>query len=253
MSEPTVMKGAEPWGADGDDVGVLVLHGFTGSPQSVRYWAEGIAGAGRTVLVPRLPGHGTTVSDLQESRPADWVAEAEMSMRGLRERCRKVFVCGLSMGGGLTFDLAARFADDIDGIVTVNAIVYSDDWRAKLLRPILGRLPLTVKGVADDIAEPGRHELAYDKVPTKAAASMLEYFDKIHARLGSVRCPALIMVSRQDHVVPTGNAAFIHDRIASADKEILWLERSYHVATLDYDRDLIVERTNEFVEQRMKE
>lgn len=250
MSDPHVMPGAEPWGADGDDTGVLVVHGFTGSPQSVRSWAEGIAKAGRTVLVPRLPGHGTSVADLQTKTAADWVGEAEMSLTGLRERCRRIVVCGLSMGGAITLDLAARFPDEIDGVALVNPIVYSDDWRAKLLKPLLSRISLTVKGVADDIAEPGQHELAYPKVPTKAAASMLDFFERVKGRLGAVRCPALIFVSRQDHVVPTGNATLIHDRIASTDKQVVWLERSYHVATLDYDRDLIAERTNAFIEQR---
>src|ERR1700741_5149862 len=146
MSAVTIMRGAEPWGAEGDRTGVLFVHGFTGSPQSMRYWAEGVAREGRPVLLPRLPGHGTTAHDMQKTTPVDWVGEAEMSLRGLAERCDKVFVCGLSMGGRITMDLASRFRDEIDGIVLVNATVFTKDPRA-LLAPILGRLPIFVKAV----------------------------------------------------------------------------------------------------------
>lgn len=248
MAAPSLMKGAEPWGAEGDQVGVLFVHGFTGTPQSLRYWAEGVAREGRTVLLPRLPGHGTTVDDMQRTTASDWVGEAEMSLRGLFERCHTIFVCGLSMGGTITLDLAARFADTVTGIVLVNPTVFTTDPRAKLA-PILGKLPLKLKGVASDIAAPGVTELAYDKVPTKAAASFLAYQEQVKRRLPDVRCPALILCSKQDHVVNPGNGPYVLEHVHSTDKELVWLERSYHVATLDHDRDLIVERTNRFIKE----
>lgn len=244
-----VMKGAEPWGAEGDQIGVLFVHGFTGTPQSMRYWAEGVAAMGRSVLLPRLPGHGTTEDDMQRTTAADWVGEAEMSLQGLRERCHTIFVCGLSMGGTITLDLAARHSDVISGIVVVNASLYTTDPRAKLA-PLLGKLPLKLKGVANDVADPAVTELAYRKVPTKAAASMLAYQEGVKQRLHLITCPALIFVSKQDHVVDPGNARYAYEHVSSADKELVELERSYHVATIDYDRDLIVERTNDFIKRR---
>lgn len=244
----SVMKGAEPWGQEGDQVGVLVVHGFTGTPQSVRYWAEGIAAQGRTVLVPRLPGHGTTEDDMQGTTAAEWVAEAEMSLSGLQERCHTIFVCGLSMGGTITYDLASRFSGSVAGIVVVNGTVMTSDPRAKLA-PLLGKLPLKIKGVSDDIAAPGAHELAYKRVPTKAAASFLKYQEGVKLRLGNVRCPALIFASKHDHVVDTKNGPYALEHISSTEKELVWLERSYHVATLDYDKDLIVDRTNAFIKE----
>ena len=244
----SVMKGAEPWGHEGDTTGVLVVHGFTGTPQSVRYWAEGIAADGRSVILPRLPGHGTTPDDMQRTTAAEWVAEAEMSLRGLQERCDRIFVCGLSMGGTVTFDLAERLGDQINGIVTVNASMFSKDPRVKLA-PLLGKLPLKLKGIASDIADPAQSELAYDVVPTKAAASMLSYQARVMARLADVKIPTLMFASRQDHVVHTSNSPYILEHISSTDKELIWLERSFHVATLDYDKDFIVERTNRFIKE----
>ncbi|HEX9775042.1 MAG TPA: alpha/beta fold hydrolase [Actinomycetota bacterium] len=244
-----IMKGAEPWGHEGDDVGVLVLHGFTGSPQSVRTWAEGIAREGHTVIVPRLPGHGTSVEDLQHTTPADWVGEAEMALRGLQERCRSIFVCGLSAGGSIAFDLAARLGDRLSGIVTVNGLLFSRDPRVKLA-PLLGKLPLKLKGVASDIADPAQAELAYGKVPTKASAALLAWLDGVKRSLGSITTPALIFTARQDHVVHPDNGPYALEHISSTDKELVWLERSYHVATLDYDKDEILQRTVTFIKER---
>lgn len=244
-----LMPGAEPWGHEGGETGVLVIHGFTGSPQGARPWAEGLAARGHTVLAPRLPGHGTSSGDLARTGWTDWVGEAEMSLRGLGERCSSVFVCGLSMGGTIALDLAARFADRIAGVIVVNASVYTKDPRAKLA-PILGRLPISVKGVGNDVADPSMKELCYAKIPTRAAAQFLAGQAGVCARLGQIRAPALIFVSRRDHVVDPGNARFIADHISSTDKEIVTLERSFHVATLDYDRDLIVERSAEFIARR---
>lgn len=252
MSQLKIMPGAEPWGAEGDTTGVLVLHGFTGTPQSVRPWAEAIAASGRSVLVPRLPGHGTTEDDMQGTGPAEWVAEAEMSMRGLLERCHDVFICGLSMGGTITLDLAERFADRIAGIVLVNASTFTKDPRARLA-PLLGRLPLKLKGIASDIADPSAKELAYTRVPTKAAAKMLAYQAGVKDRLGDVTAPALIFSSKQDHVVHPENGPYIHEHISSTDKELVYLEKSYHVATLDYDRETIFQRTVAFVEAHTPE
>src|SRR5919109_944756 len=100
-SSVSLIPGAEPFGAEGDkpETGVLVVHGFTGTPQSVRPWAEQLAKSGWTILSPRLPGHGTSLADFATSTPADWVGEAEMSLDGLFEHCSSVFLCGLSMGG----------------------------------------------------------------------------------------------------------------------------------------------------------
>lgn len=248
MAKVSVMPGAEPWGAEGDNVGVLFVHGFTGSPQSMRYWAEGVAKEGRTVLLPRLPGHGTTPDDMQTTTSADWVREAEMSLEGLKERCDRLFVCGLSMGGTITLDLAARFSDQLAGVVTVNPSLFSTDPR-RHLAPLLGKLPLKIKGVSNDIAEPGQQELAYKVVPTKAAASMLAYQERVKQSVPRITCPILLFASRQDHVVNTANSPYALEHVASTDKELVWLERSYHVATLDYDKDLIVERTNAFVKE----
>jgi len=235
----SLLPGAEPFGFEGagSETGVLVVHGFTGSPQGVRPWGEHLASQGWTVIVPRLPGHGTTIADLARTTGDDWYGEAEMALVGLAERCSSVFVCGLSMGGTIALDLAARQPERVAGIAVVNATVYSGDPRARFA-PILGKLPFAVKGIGSDIADPAQKELCYAKVPLRAAAALMRYQEDVKSRLGDVRAPALLFVSRQDHVVPPGNTSFIVEHIGSADSETITLDRSYHVATLDFDRDL---------------
>lgn len=245
------MAGAEPFGAEGAsaETGVLVIHGFTGTPQGVRPWAQHLATSGWTVLAPRLPGHGTTLADFAASSPEDWVGEAEMALDGLFEHCSSVFLCGLSMGATIALDLAARHGDRVAGVVGVNPTVYSEDPR-RHLAPLLGRLPFSVKGIGSDIADPSQRELCYDKVPLKTAAKLIGFQDRVKAELERVTQPLLLFVSRQDHVVPPGNTSYVAEHVSSDDVEVVWLERSYHVATLDYDAPMIFERSTEFVAKR---
>jgi carboxylesterase len=246
-----IMAGAEPFGFEGGETGVLLVHGFTGSPQGLRLWGEALASHGYTVLCPRLPGHGTNPKDLAGTTWRDWVGEAEMSLRGVGERCSSVFVAGLSMGATIALDLAARNPDRLAGVIAVNPSVYSDDPRARLA-PVLGRVNLFVKGLGNDVADPGQRELTYPKVSTRASASVLQYMRQVKARLADVRIPALVFASRNDHVVPPGNASYVVEHVSSAQKELVWLERSYHVATLDYDRDLIFDRSAKFVAEHAR-
>jgi len=247
----SIMAGAEPFGFEGTDseTGVLLVHGFTSSPQSLRPWGQHLAEQGWTVICPRLPGHGTSWKDLSATTGADWYREAEMALVGLAERCSSVFVCGLSVGGAIALDLAARQPERVAGLVVVNGTVYSDDPRARLA-PLLGKLPFSVKGIGSDIADPSKRELCYSRVPLRAAAALLAYQNAVKARLGDVRAPLLLFCSRQDHVVAPGQTSFIAEHVSSDTPDIVWLERSYHVATLDYDAPVIFERSAEFVAKR---
>lgn len=240
-----VMKGAEPFGFEGGEHGVLLVHGYTGSPQGLRPWGEHLAKEGFTVLCPRLPGHGTSVQDLHKVKWKEWVGEAEMALRGLRERCATISVGALSMGGAIALYLAQRHPGEIASLALVNASVYSDDPRRALV-PVLGKLPLALKGLGNDVADPSQTELCYPKISTSASAQVLQLMALANDDLSQVAAPTILFVSRQDHVVPIGNTQRIYDRISSSEKEIVWLERSYHVATLDYDRQTIFERSAEF-------
>ena len=240
-----MMSGAEPFSHDGGDVGVLLCHGFTGTTQSMRPWAEHLAAAGLTVSAPRLPGHGTRWQDMNRTRFSDWYAEVERTFDDLRGRCESVFVMGLSMGGTLSLRLAEQRPDQVTGLVLVNASIASQDPRMKAL-PVLKHVLPSLPGIASDIKKEGVAELAYDKVPLKALASLRQAWQVVHADLGRIRCPVLVYRSAQDHVVEPLSARLLLDGIRSPIEERV-LENSYHVATLDNDAPEIFAGSLDFV------
>ncbi|MFG2333785.1 alpha/beta hydrolase [Streptomyces sp. NPDC048604] len=241
-----VLPGAEPYRHEGGEVGVLLCHGFTGSPQSLRPWAEYLAERGLTVSLPLLPGHGTRWEDMAVTGWEDWYAEVERALEELLARCTTVFVFGLSMGGALTLRLAARHGDRIAGVVVVNPANKVHGLSAYAL-PVARHLVRTTKGLTSDIAKPGVEEVGYDRVPLHAAHSVRKFFRLVDKELPQVTQPMVLLHSPQDHVVPPVDSARILGRVSSTDLREIVLEQSYHVATLDYDAERIFEESWAFI------
>lgn len=240
------MPGAEPFSTTGGPDGTLVLHGFTGNPSSMRGIAEKLADAGLTVELPLLPGHGTVIEDLVPMRWADWSAAAEDAYVGLAARCAKVAVVGLSMGGTLTCWLAEHHPE-ISGIVLVNPLVEPpDDGFRNVVEEMRASGTEIAPGIGSDIARPDAAELTYEGSPLAAALSLFEGVEDVAVGLSDIRCRVLLFSSRQDHVVAPSNGDLLVSSV-SGPCERVWLERSYHVATLDYDRDEVEARTVSFV------
>ncbi|MDH6134767.1 carboxylesterase [Kitasatospora sp. MAA4] len=243
-----LLPGAEPYRHRGGPVGVLLCHGFTGSPQSMRPWAEHLAAAGLTVSLPLLPGHGTRWQDMQVTRWEDWYAEVVRELLLLSEECEQVFVAGLSMGGGLALRLAAEYGELISGVVVVNPSVRSDTPATALL-PALRHLVPSIPGVAGDIALEGASEVGYHRTPLHAAWSLSRLWREIQRGLPRVTRPVLLLHSPQDHVVSPANSALVLARISSVDVTERLCERSFHVATLDHDAGLVFEESLAFIQR----
>jgi carboxylesterase len=246
MTSLPILAGAEPFSADNGPVGVLVSHGFTGSPQSMRFLAEQLAEGGLTVRLPRLRGHGTTPEEMGASSAEHWIRDLEAAFEELRGRCEKVFVTGLSMGGTLTLYLAGAYAGQVAGVIPINAAITlnSPDLAGLAFHPAA---PPAVPGVGSDIKKPGVTELAYPVVPVPAVRQLYALMAVTRELLPRITCPALVVTSREDHVVPPMNGPLIVELLGSADKCLLWLEESYHVATLDNDKERIAEETLAFI------
>lgn len=241
-----VMPGAEPYNHEGGRVGALLCHGFTGTPQSLRPWAEHLGAAGLTVSLPRLPGHGTTVAEANLTHWEDWYAELDRTLGQLRERCDEVFVMGLSMGGTLALRLAEEHGDDIAGLVLVNPSLLTKR-PDRFLLPVLRWLVPTWPGIASDIKKPGETELAYDRIPVKASYQLTRLWFTTRHHLDKVTQPILIFRSAEDHVVEPDSCVMLKDKVSSTDVHEVLLENSYHVATLDNDAPTIFEGSLEFV------
>ena len=220
--------------------GVLVLHGFTGNPSSMRGFAEAMAGAGFHVEMPRLPGHGTTVEDMLTTGWADWSAEVEAAYTRLAERAERIVVAGLSMGGALTLWLGLVHPE-IAGLVCVNPATH----RAARRRP-----PVPDRDAGRRHGRHARHRQRHrrprgQRVGLRRACrwhrccrSSVTGWPRSQDRYGELAMPLLLLTSREDHVVATTDSDYLAEHYGGP-VDHRWLERSYHVATLDFDRDII--------------
>ena len=246
MSPAPVMEGAEPFSAAGTNGhGVLVCHGFTGNPQSMRPVATALADAGFSVELPLWPGHGTSLDDMLTTSWADWSGAAEVAFSELESRCDKVVVAGLSMGGTLATWLAARHPE-IAGLIAINAAIEpAGEALLDILRQTIEQGTDVMPAVGNDVADPAVKELAYDGVPVAGLLSLVEAQIAMAPSLGDVRCPTLIITSRNDHVVPPTSSDYLAEHVGGPVERV-FLDRSFHVATIDYDRDDIAARSVDF-------
>jgi carboxylesterase len=235
----------QPYEAGDGGNGVLLVHGFTGTPQSMRPWAEHLAAAGFTVSLPRLPGHGTHWKELNATQWSDWYAHADAAFTALRNRCDRVFLAGLSMGAALSLRLAEQHGNAVAGLVLVNPAVNITDPRMRIL-PVLRYVVPSLSAIGNDVADPSSREIAYDRNPLRALYSQTHLWADVVAKLDRVTQPLLVFRSEQDHVVDPSSLAILKERVGSADVEFRTLTRSYHVATIDYDAPEIFGTSVEF-------
>jgi carboxylesterase len=253
-SRVPILAGAEPFAVDGDGAagrtGVLVSHGFTGTPQSMRPWAEHLAAQGYSVRLPRLPGHGTTWQEMNRTTWTDWYAEVRAGYDELAARCDTVFACGLSMGGTLVTRLAEELADDpsskLAGLVLVN-VAYGTLRKDAALARYIAWAVRSRPGIGSDIKKPGTAELSYDRTPLRAFVSMQAMWRVVIADLGKITVPILYFRSAEDHVVDSLSAKLLHAGATSTTVREVSLDNSYHVATVDHDAETIFTGSVEFI------
>ena len=239
------------WFAQGSgankEVGILLVHGFTGSPASMRPWAEYLNQRGYTVKVPLLPGHGTTPHDLNLVKWQEWPAKVESDLQELLRTCRKVFICGLSMGGGTTLNIATRYSQDLAGIILVNPMIHVKFVPHQLAWAI-SRFQKMRDSVGDDIKRPGITEYGYDALPAVGVYELLKMLHYTRKRLHDVTAPMLLFHSIDDHTLPVTNTEIVMKGVGSRQKQRIELVNSYHVATLDYDQEVIFENSRLFIQ-----
>jgi carboxylesterase len=233
-------------GPDGQRIGVLLSHGFSGAPASMTPWGRYLAEQGFGVSVPRLPGHGTTWQEMNTTTWQDWYGEVERSFDKLRANCDQVVVGGLSMGAALVLLLAAQRQGEVAGIVSVNVSVDNKDPRRFAL-PVLKRLLPSFPGITGDIKKPGVDEPGYDRLPLRAAAELIGLYKELQPQLPRVTQPLVLFRSAEDHVADPGSHEMVMRQVSSRDLTERILENSYHVATLDNDAPVIFEESAEFV------
>jgi carboxylesterase len=245
LAEP-LSAPARPELTGGRRIGVLLSHGFTGQPASMKPWGESLAAKGYAVELPRLPGHGTTWQEMNSTTWSDWYGELTHAFERLCAENDAVVVGGLSMGGALVLRIAEDHPDRVAGVMVVNPAIATKRLDVKLL-PILKHLVPSFPGIANDIKKPGVEEHGYTKTPLKAAHSMMQAWPTVAADLPLITAPVIYFRSTEDHVVDDKTQPIITGRIASTDVTVVPLENSYHVATLDNDAETIFEESAAFI------
>ena len=240
------IKEVKPFYFPGGDTGCLLIHGFSGAPAEMRPLGDYLAGQGLTVLGVRLAGHGTRPSDLRGKTNRHWIDSAAGGLAGLKAKCGKVYIAGLSMGGTIALYLAANY--QVDGVVAINAPIYMD-LKLQLARPLkylLGFKQEIVSNIKDPAAR--KNHFAYNSAPPGAAIQFLALLRSVRAGLDRVTAPVLLIQSRGDHIVPPGNAPLIYAQLVNSDrKELIWLEESGHIATIDCDRAIVFSEIFRFI------
>ena len=245
LTDP-VSRPAQPDLTGGRRIGVLLQHGFTGSPASMAPWADHLAALGYAIEAPLLPGHGTRWQDLNTKRWSDWYAETSRAFDRLSAANDAVVVGGLSMGGALVLRLAEDHPDKVAGVVVVNPAVATKRFDVKLL-PVLKHLVPSFPGLANDIKKPNIQEHGYDRTPLKAIHSLISTWPEIVTDLPKITSPLLYLRSTEDHVVDGASEPLIMAKISSRDVTQVPLPNSYHVATLDNDAPTIFEESAAFI------
>ena len=242
-----IMPGCEPLSIKGGPSGVLVIHGFTGNPSSMRSLALRIGAAGFSVEMIRLPGHGTSLEDLVPRRWSEFVDAALGAYDELAGRCESVAVVGLSVGGGLGA-LVAEQRPSVAGCVFINPMVKGPgpDLEGPLADLIDSGLDVLETGPESDIKKEGADEAKYGGWPLRALQSVFEGLEAVYADLSTITAPILLLSSREDHTVAPSIGDFVA-RDCSGPVERVWLENSYHVATLDHDQELVESLSVDFL------
>lgn len=253
--------GADPFEFAGDHRGVLCVHGFTGSPFEMRFLGEKLAARGFTVVGPALAGHdGADPAALDRTTWRDWLGTAEGELARLRARCRSVAVVGMSLGGLLALHLARHRGAELAAIASLGAPLWLPRW-VELAVPLVAaaarvarRLALVPKlGGGSDVRDPDmrRKNPALKVFPVHALGSLLDFTRVVRAEVAGVTVPTFVAHGRHDHTAPPACAAELVRRLGARDVKSVMLERSYHVVTIDVERDLLAEELGRFLAERM--
>jgi carboxylesterase len=245
-----LMPGAEPFLLEAGEVGCLLLHGWGGTCDSMRYLGGRLHQAGITAFAPLLPGHGIDAAHLAQTRATDWVFAAEDHLLALHEMCPTLFVVGLSMGAILTLYLGERYPTKLRGIVPINGgvVIGSPSFAAMAFRR---DLPDIIPSWDEEILLKDKSvtEVAFRQMARTTILDVLGLAKAVEEMLPLLHLPILMVQAIDDQVLPAWNADYVMERIASQDREVAMLENSYHVATMDYDKDLVADHVIGFVQR----
>jgi carboxylesterase len=245
------LEKAVPFSFQGNEVRVLLVHGFTGSPAEMRELGEYLhEREGYTIRCDLLPGHGTSVADLGRTTWHDWYQTALKGYRELSEGGHPVHVVGLSMGGLVSLHLATHHKPK--SLTALSAPIQLKNWKISLtpiIRHFVTGFPKP--GGFEDIKDPKAREgfVGYQQDPPAGVHSLLQLMDHVRDDLSEITSPTLLMHAVEDHRVPYECLELIQKGIgSSASVKTITLEDCYHVITVDQEKDKVFQATLEHIQ-----
>jgi carboxylesterase len=250
------IPGAEPIALDGGPRGVLILHGFGDTPQSVAGLASACHANGWTVRAPTLRGHGSTLLAFTKSRADEWLDDARNALKQLRSRCSAVAIIGQSMGGAVATILAAE--ERIDALVLLVPFCAMSPRGQAIARfhTVVTLFKPHLRSRSDSsILDPGarRNALGRGITTPRLVHELLRIVRRAQKSAGRVRAPTLVVHSRRDPRIPESDANNAFKRLGSPEKRLEWVERSGHVISVDYDRDWVAKTAVSWIEAHGQE
>jgi carboxylesterase len=242
LNDRLPVEGNEPFLIDrGDQQGILLLHGLTATPWEVKPLAEYLANQNVTVMAPLLPGHGTTMADLDKATWQEWYLAANASLADLKKKTKRVYVGGISTGADIAILLASE--NDIDGLVVIAPPIEFRDWRAKFVGVYQYLLPY----VEHDVIGP---EIGHYYVmnPSHGVAELVKMIGKVKTSLPRVSTPTLILQSINDKTINPTSANFVFQNLGSKQKELRLYGNASHILVQEKDApDIIFYSVGEFL------
>lgn len=225
-------------------MGCLLLHGFTSCPFQLRLLGNFLSEAGYTVSIPLLPGHGTSPKDLRKCNWSEWYEKSKTELFELRKKCEKVYLIGLSMGGSLALHLAAHY--EINGIVAMAPGLHLQNKFVFLSHYIHWLYPYSKKRSGVDIRAKEK-TVSYNKIPVRSLSQLIKLFKHLKYDLNDIYAPLLIIHAKEDHVIDEKSVVEIYENVSSKNKRILELNESYHIITLDIEKEKVFREIKNFL------
>ncbi|TDX48038.1 alpha/beta hydrolase [Orenia marismortui] len=246
MGDVDVKEYAQPFFFKGNDEACLLIHGFTGSAGHMRYLGEFLnQEGGYTISAPLLPGHGTSVEDMEKRDWQEWIDYVKKEYKQLKEEYNKVYVMGLSMGGIISLILAEEY--NVGKVIPIAAPIkiYS---KLAYLTPVLKYFK-RFKGSKAEILQSDQddYDVYYGATPISTVPSLLKLMKIARKNLTKITVPTLIIQSKNDRTVKPISAEIIYKNISSQDKDILWLDNAGHVCTISDEKEIIHQQVLSFL------
>jgi carboxylesterase len=245
--ENGIIKGTEEIYVEKGEEAVLLLHGLTANPYSMKEMADFFSKNKYTVYVPVIKGHGTSVFDLEKTNYLDWRKSAEDAYLKLAKDHKKIYIVGASLGGLLALDIAANHK--VESVISINTPIELKLSSLLHIIPLVYLVsPYSIRGLFSMEELPIATDLKlYDTLPLKNMAQINSYIEYIKPQLKKVNTPVLVIQGLKDDTVEPESASFILNNINSKNKEILLLKDSTHLNIVKEDKELLKQRGLKFI------